>query len=100
MNPKGRTKGTRNLSTILKEMLSTEVTTTDEDGNKTVAEFQDILIRRLIVEANAGNIQAIKEIFDRVEGKAKQDVKISGEIATDNKHEVVFRKYKDDQPGV
>jgi len=99
LNPNGRPKGVRNLSTVLREMLLTEVTTIDQEGNKTVEEFQDTIIRKLLTEANKGNIQAIKEVFDRIEGKAKQDVKLSGTVETDNKHEVIFKKYANDKLG-
>jgi hypothetical protein len=46
-NPKGKRKGTKNLSSILKKM-------------------------RLLYEAYNGNIRAIQEIFNRTEGKVKE----------------------------
>lgn len=72
-NPAGRPPGSRNLSTILKEMLEQEVLI---DGEK--IPFKDSIVKKLIKKANNGNLRAIQEIFDRMEGKAKQEMKIEG----------------------
>lgn len=69
-NPKGRPKGSRNLSAILKDMLDQDV---EEDGE--MVKFSDAIVKRLIQKANKGDIKAIQEIFDRTEGKAKQEIK-------------------------
>lgn len=68
-NPNGRPKGTKNLSTILKTILEEEI---EDDGEKRT--FQEAIIRKLLKKAKDGDIKAIMEIFDRVEGKAKQEV--------------------------
>ena len=72
-NPNGRPKGTRNLSTILKAMLQEDVEVVI-DGKKERRQFQEVIIRKLLKKANDGEIRAIIEIFDRVEGKAKQEI--------------------------
>ena len=72
-NPHGRPKGTRNLSTILKAMLEEDVEVVI-DGKKERRQFQEVIIRKLLKKANDGEIRAIIEIFDRVEGKAKQEI--------------------------
>jgi hypothetical protein len=75
-NPAGRPKGSRNLSTILKEMLTEEIEVKNEDGTVEKKQLQDVIVRKLITQAtNKGNLRAIQEIFDRVEGKAKQEIK-------------------------
>lgn len=43
-----------------------------------------MLIRALVNQAIDGNVQAIKEVFDRIEGKAPQPVEHDGEI--EHKH--------------
>jgi len=73
-NPKGRPKGSRNLSTILKEMLQQDVEVVGEDGEKKKLTFQDAIVKKLLTQANKGDIRAIIEIFDRTEGKAKQEI--------------------------
>lgn len=75
INKEGRPKGSRNLSTILREMLEEEVEVV-VDGKKQKKQFQEVIIRKLIKKANDGEIRAITEIFDRVEGKAKQSIEV------------------------
>jgi hypothetical protein len=70
-NPSGRPKGTKNMSTILREMLELEI---EVDGVKMTQ--KDAIVKKLIKKSNSGNLRAIQEIFDRTEGKAKQEFKI------------------------
>lgn len=79
LNPAGRPKGSRNLSTILKEMLDEEIEV-NIDGIKSRKQFKEVIIRKLLKKANEGDLRAIQEIFDRVEGKAKQEIEQSGGI--------------------
>lgn len=69
-NPEGRPKGTKNLSTILREMLELEI---EVDGVKITQ--KDAIIKQLIKKSTAGELNAIQEVFDRTEGKAKQEIK-------------------------
>lgn len=89
-NPAGRPKGSRNLSTILREMLSEEVEI-EIEGKKEKCEFQEAIVKQLLRKANKGNLRAIQEIFDRVDGKAKQqvDVTTKGEQITGVTYTVV-----------
>lgn len=72
-NPTGRPIGARSLSTILREMLDEEIEIID-GATKTKKKFSDIIVRKLLKKANDGDIRAIQEIFDRMEGKAKQEL--------------------------
>lgn len=85
-NPSGRPRGSRNLSTILREMLEEEIEVSI-DGTKQRKQFGDVIIRRLLKKANDGDIRAITEIFDRVEGKAKQANEIKGDVTVVIRHE-------------
>jgi hypothetical protein len=76
INKEGRPKGTKNLSTILKAMLEEDVEVVI-DGKKERRQFQEVIIRKLLKKANDGDLRAIMEIFDRVEGKAKQEMNIT-----------------------
>lgn len=75
-NPAGRPKGSKNLSTILKQMLEEDVEVVI-DGKKERRQFQEVIIRKLLKKANDGEIRAIIEIFDRTEGKPKQEIEQS-----------------------
>jgi len=68
-NPAGKPKGTKHLSTMLKAMLNEEV---EIDGQK--IKFDQALIKKLLKKASDGDIKAIQEVFDRTEGKAKQEI--------------------------
>lgn len=73
-NPKGRAKGSLNLSTILRRMLEEELEVV-EDGARVKKPVKDILVRKLIRKAIKGeDLKAISEIFDRVDGKPKQTI--------------------------
>ena len=74
-NPYGRRKETKEEKKIkkaTKELI--------EDYKKKLAEALPEISPVLIAKAIAGNIEAIKEINNRVMGKPPQDLTISGEI--------------------
>lgn len=75
-NPNGRPKGARSLSTILREMLEEEIDV-NIDGVKSRKQFQEVIIRKLLKKANDGDMRAIEHIFDRIEGKAKQNLDVT-----------------------
>lgn len=74
-NPSGPGKGFKHLSTVLRDMLSEDLPVI-EDGKKVKKKLSDIIIRKLIIKAMAGDIKAIREILDRTEGKAGQMIEI------------------------
>lgn len=94
-NPAGRPVGSKNLSTILRDMLEEEIDVkVDDTGRKERRKFSELIIRKLIKRASDGDPRAIKEIFDRIEGRAKQSV----DVTTDGKplnDEVDYTKLSD-----
>lgn len=88
-NVNGRPKGTRNLSTILREMIEEEVEVNIQ-GVRSRKQFQEVIISTLLKKAHKGNIKAIIEIFDRLEGKAKQVV----DMNFDSKRESIGDLFK------
>ena len=79
INKEGRPKGSRNLSTILREMLEEEIEV-NIDGVKSRKQFQEVIIRKLLKKANDGDLRAIQDILDRVEGKATQKINQTTEV--------------------
>ena len=64
-NPAGKPKGVKHMTTILSEAL-TKVAEGSGDS-------EDItIVKALIKKAKAGDVTAIREIWDRMEGKAQQ----------------------------
>lgn len=85
-NPSGRPRGSKNVSTQLKKLIG-KAAPEDVANSKIIADFAghlkrptmaDAIAVRLLSEAVKGNIKAIKEINDRLEGKARQAVEVSG----------------------
>lgn len=72
-NPNGRPKLTK-LTDALREQLAE---TNPDAPEETVAEQ---IARALISEAKTGNVQAIREIADRTEGKPKQAIDLDLQI--------------------
>ncbi len=86
-NPYGRPKKEHTFSDTARELLSAEelcIEITLTDGKKKRIELKSTknfhygLVAALIVEGLKGNVQAIRELVDRVEGKAAQNLQISG----------------------
>jgi hypothetical protein len=61
INTTGKNKGAKWLSTRLREMLESN------DG-------RDKLLTALLQKAEKGDVNAIKEIFDRIDGKVTQEI--------------------------
>jgi hypothetical protein len=71
INRNGRPKGSRSLSSMLVEALKRYEETTN-------TKFEDLLIQRLLDKAiSKGEIRAIREIFDRVDGKPAQSINLN-----------------------
>ncbi len=84
-NPAGRPKGSKNLKTILKELLAGR----DPDG-----QYANPLAKKLLQQAfNEDNYKAIVEIINRIEGMPKQSVDLGGQ--KDNPIQVVDFKNVD-----
>ena len=74
-NPNGRPKGSLNSKTILNKFLALEEKfknpVTGAIENMSVYEVMSLSI---IAKARKGDLQAYKEILDRLEGKAQQNI--------------------------
>jgi hypothetical protein len=76
-NPNGRTKGSKNRSTILEQLLKCRVV--DAKGKLIKSpitgksmRYDEAIDNALIKKALAGNIEAIREIKDTIFGKIKE----------------------------
>lgn len=79
-NPLGRPKGSRNLTTNLKEFLDLEIITADPiTGDKVTCPVRSLVNAQLIKSAINGDVKAIREIFDRIEGKPKQKLDVTAD---------------------
>lgn len=86
-NPAGRPKGSPNLSTVLKAMLEEKIDVRMDNGKIEKKKFMDVVIRKLIKKASDGDVRAIQEIFDRIDGKSKQPIEQLSDVTVTIKHE-------------
>lgn len=87
---RGRPKGSTTLTCILKKLLEKKISYEDPETKKQIkGKIGMVIALRLILNACQGENEAIKEIIDRVDGKATQ--KLVGEgLNKDNKIVVVY----------
>ena len=71
-NPNGRPKGTKNRSTLVRELLEMESTFDNPltKQSEKLSYVEQIIIAQ-IAEARKGNVQAFKELMDSAYGKIK-----------------------------
>lgn len=83
-NPKGRPRGRRNLSSLLKEALE-KLAVNPKTGAKILVDgkevtYQDLLVQQVLVKGiMKGNDKTIELIFDRLEGKPRQKIDFNDE---------------------
>lgn len=79
-NPKGKPKGTLNSKTILRRFLSLEENirnpVTGSDEKMSVLE---VLYLKQIAKARNGDLPSFKEVVDRFEGRAQQNVDVTSD---------------------
>lgn len=82
-NPKGRPKGSKGLTSRMKKMLKMQLRHYDPIKEEEVTQsLKNHIVDVLISKAINGEDKAIFEIFNRVDGKVKEEHKLnhSGEI--------------------
>ena len=80
-NPKGRPKGSRNLTTLLSEALNERVIVTEHGGRRRIT-MRQAIIKQLVKRSATADLRAIKILLDmvwRIEGQTEPD---SAEAAT------------------
>lgn len=71
LNPAGKPKGTRHLTTLLEEALKKLA-----EGSKET--YEAMLVKRVLLNAiKKGDMKAIEHIWDRIEGKAPQNIDVT-----------------------
>lgn len=84
-NPKGRPKGIKYLSEMLREQLDQVPDTIDGEPN--IKTWRDLICDSILRAAVKGNQPAItKELLDRIEGKVKDKNDVLGDIQIEIVH--------------
>lgn len=91
----GRKKGSKNMSTILKRILSEEMTVYDAQGKPHQQMVMEQVIKGLIKPALEGSIAHIREIWDRSEGKPSQKIENNTTLAYEPDFSMLTREQLD-----
>ena len=71
----GRPKGSKSLTRILKEALEKELTLSDKKtGTKETKQVSEWLVAAMVRDAVKGDLKAIREVYDRIEGRPVQKI--------------------------
>jgi Family of unknown function (DUF5681) len=74
--PPGRPKGSRNVKTILRELIEiTETVRNPITGEDREASQLEIMLAKLVVMAKHGDLASIDRVLDRLEGRPEQKTK-------------------------
>ena len=73
-NPKGRPKKGETMTDLLREKLDIPKTSREKMPRK------EKVIEKLILLAEAGDLSALKYVFDRVDGRPKESVELTDGI--------------------
>lgn len=76
-NPKGKPKGARHFSTLIKEAIQKVAEGDDEPADR-------LIVKQLVDKAKKGDLSAIDRVLDRVDGKAEQTINLDADIHTDD----------------
>jgi hypothetical protein len=76
-NPKGKPKGARHFSTLIREAIQKVAEGEDEPADR-------LIVKQLVDKAKKGDLSAIDRVIDRVDGKAEQTINLDAEIHTDD----------------
>jgi len=77
-NPKGRPPKHECLTSLLKEELE-KISSTDKEGRT----WKELIVLATLKLAMQGNATALREVWDRVDGKVRQDIGINADVSAE-----------------
>ena len=90
-NPRGRSKGSKNLATVLEERLGEEVTVTERGRRRTISKLE-AAVRQLVSRATADDPRALHQLFrlaQWMDGRADTS-RPPAQALSDDDREVIF----------
>lgn len=75
LNPDGKPRGAKHMTTLLREAIVKVA-----EGDATPADEQ--IVKRVIELAKLGNLEAIKHVWNYLDGKAPETINLAGEVIT------------------
>ena len=83
-NPGGRKKGSRNMKSVLEDVMLEEIEMT-ENGRKRTVSLLEALIKRAVQEGLRGDLRAIKDLLDRYERHVGSEPEVEEELPEEDK---------------
>ena len=83
-NPGGRRKGSRNLKTIVLEVLDSEIELTEGGRTRRVPTIEALMLRQ-VQEGLRGHLRAIESLLDRYERHSSHEVEASDELPEEDR---------------
>lgn len=80
-NPKGRPKGSKSITTYMREMLDAKVLTKDIDGKMVKLPMSQIIAMASLKKAATGCPKHLNTMLDRLEGAVVQKQKVEGDFS-------------------
>lgn len=94
----GRPQGSRNMSTVLKELLETEITLKDAKTGEIIKKTgYEALAQTMFKTAMQGKVEAFNAIVDRADGKVVQVNEHTGKDGGAIINETTFKRSESDQ---
>jgi hypothetical protein len=88
---RGRPKGSRNRSTVVRKWLETSLEITGLDGRRKRGRVVDAIVLRLIRKAIVdGNVAAARELLDSAYGRAPETIEHTGKDGAPMQHVVIY----------
>jgi len=79
-NPKGRPKEDWTWRELFKDAVEEFTEIKKKDGSVNNYQFKKLIVKKLLMEAAQGNIGAMRELFNRMDGMPKQQNELSGNV--------------------
>jgi hypothetical protein len=76
-NPKGKKKGARHFTTLIREAITKVANGDDEPADR-------VIVAKLVEKAKQGDLAAIDRVIDRIDGKAEQNINLDADISIDD----------------
>ncbi len=76
-NPKGKPKGSRHFSTLIREAITKVATDTGTSDDV-------LIVQALVAKAKDGDLKAVDMVLDRVDGKAEQTINLDADVTVND----------------
>lgn len=85
-NPSGKPKGTKNFTTLVRDMLKRVAVL--KEGNPNNLTYEDVLADQVIKRAIQGNDRVLKILWEQMDGRPRQQIDLSAELGDDSRQSI------------